>query len=78
MMHGGYQGNFMQNGQYNQRYTQYQQGNWQMPAPGAEGQGKGGKGQGKKKGGKKKGAKAAGPLQTQVSSAPLVLPLRSC
>jgi len=63
MMPGGYQGNFANGGQYNQRYTQYQQGGWQMPAPGAEGQGKGGKG-GKKNGKKKKGAKA-GPVQTQ-------------
>jgi len=75
MMQGGYQGNFMQNGQYNQRY---QLGNWQVPALGAagfangfpEGQGKGGKGNATKSNGKKKnrkGAKgiAAGPVQTQ-------------
>jgi hypothetical protein len=76
MVPGGYQGSFMQQGQYNPRYN----GAWQMPQPSAAGfgnsfmeggaQAKGGKGNGrtnKKKNKNPKGQKgvAAAPVQTQ-------------
>lgn len=79
MVPGGYQGSFMQQGQYNPRYN----GAWQMPQPSAAGfgnnfmeggaQAKGGKGNGrtnKKKNKNPKGQKgvAAAPVQTQVSN----------